>query len=189
MVLHHKGTETIETDRLVLRKFAMDDANDMFMNWVNDIEVVDFLTWDPHGCIEVTQELLTEWIAAYEKTNTYNWAIVFKDNNEVIGSITVIDFSDKDLKCEIGYCLSKHYWSKGIITEALKAVIKFLFLEVGVNRIQLQHDTRNIASGKVMEKAGCTLEGTLRQRKMYRDGTIGDGHIWAILRDDYVMDN
>jgi len=188
MLVNHLGTKTIETDRLILRKFVMEDAGAMFKNWVNDIEVLDYLTWEPHGRIEVTQELLTEWIEAYNHSNTYNWAIELKEINEVIGSMTVIFASDKDFKCEIGYVIGKQFWSRGITTEALIAVDKFLIFEVGYNRIQMHHDTRNVASGRVMEKAGLTLEGTLRQRKIYRDGTLGDGHIWAIIKDDYKVD-
>ena len=186
MNIKHLGTKTIETDRLILRRFVIEDAEFMFKNWANDIDVCKFLSWDPHGVVENTREVVQNWIAAYENENVYNWAIELKEINEVIGSIAAFYLSDKDLSCVIGYCLSKNFWSKGIMTEALKALIDFFFTEVGLNRIEARHDTQNIASGKVMQNAGMILEGVLRQRKLRRDGTFGNGNIWSILREDYT---
>lgn len=186
MSINRLGTKTIETDRLILRRFVIEDAQDMLANWANDIDVCKFLSWNPHGHIEVTQELLQNWISAYENDNIYNWAIELKESGEVIGSISAVSFSEKHLNCEIGYCISKKFWSKGITTEALKALIHFFFVDVGLNRIQACHDTQNIASGKVMQNAGMVLEGTLRKKKIRRDGTFADGNIWAIIREDYI---
>ncbi len=185
MPINPIGTKTMETDRLILRRFVIEDAQDMFANWANDADVCKFLSWNPHGTLAVTQALLEHWIAAYENENTYNWAIELKELGSVIGSISAMNVSEKDCSCEIGYCISKQFWSKGIATEALKSLIYFFFTQVGLNRIQASHDPLNIASGKVMEHAGMTLEGTLRQRRMCRDGTFADSNIWAILRRDY----
>jgi len=179
------GTKTIETDRLILRQFKSDDIPCMFKNWVNDAEVPKFLSWEPHGNIKVTCSIVTEWIIEYENNETYNWAIVNKENDEAIGSITVISMSQKHKSCELGYCLSRNFWSKGIMTEATRAIISFLFEEVGLRRIQAQHDVMNLASEKVLLKSGMMLEGVLRQRRVRKDGSIADGKIWSILHDDW----
>ena len=60
-MMDHKGTKTIETERLILRKFSPDDAGAMFNNWANDPEVTRYLTWQPHVSPETTRELLTRW--------------------------------------------------------------------------------------------------------------------------------
>ena len=77
-MLNHKGTQTIETSRLILRKARMEDAEAMFRNWANDKEVTKYLTWPPHGNIEVTKNLLTSWVESYEKEDYYQWMIVLK---------------------------------------------------------------------------------------------------------------
>jgi ribosomal-protein-alanine N-acetyltransferase len=187
MVIHHLGTKTIETERLILRRFVIEDAENMFKNWANDSDVCRFLSWNPHGTIEVTRELLNGWIAAYESENVYNWAVELKETGEVIGSIGTVGFSDKHFSCDMGYCISKSFWSKGIMTEALKALIKFFFTEVGLNRISAEHNTQNPASGRVMQKAGMTLEGTFRQRRIGKDGNFWDSSAWAILRGEYML--
>ena len=176
-------TQTINTNRLTLRRFTREDAPDMFRNWVNDADVCRYLSWEPHGDIENTKAIVNSWLIAYEQADNYNWAIALKSTNEVIGSIAVIDFNEKHKNCEVGYCIGQAYWQKGITTEALEAVMKFLFEEVGLNRIQAKHDVQNIASGKVMQKVGMQMEGTLRELRMRKDGSFADYNLWAILRE------
>ena len=72
-MLTHKGTQTIMTDRLILRKFEYSDADDMFKNWANDSEVTKFLTWQPHNNVEVTKAIIEQWVNEYEHNCTYNW--------------------------------------------------------------------------------------------------------------------
>lgn len=187
-MLNHKGTVTLETHRLILRRFTLEDAEDMFNNWANDNEVTKYLTWWPHSSIDVTRQIIQMWVNEYSKDITYNWGIELKEIGQVIGSIGVTDLCHKDNRCEIGYCISKSYWNKGITTEALKAVIRFLFSEVGVNRIQAKHDVLNPGSGRVMEKAGMKYEGTFRQFYVRKDGSFGDVNMYAALQEDYTLD-
>lgn len=185
-MLNHKGTVTLETDRLILRRFSLEDAEEMFKNWANDSEVTRFLTWYPHGNVETTKEVVSIWVADYAKDTTYNWGIELKETGQLIGSISAVDFSQKDCRCEIGYCISKAYWNKGFMTEALKEVMRFLFSEIGINRIQAKHDVLNPGSGKVMEKAGMKYEGTFRQYFARKDGTFGDMKMYAAIKGDMI---
>ncbi|MFY9176756.1 MAG: GNAT family N-acetyltransferase [Caldicoprobacterales bacterium] len=187
-MLQHKGTVTLETHRLILRRFTLEDAEDMFSNWANDSEVTKYLTWWPHDSIDTTREVLSIWINEYSNNTAYNWAIELKETGQIIGSISVVDLCSKDCRCEIGYCISKVYWNKGITTEALKEVIGFLFSQVGINRIQAKHDVLNIGSGKVMQKAGMKYEGTFRQFYVRKDGSFGDVNMYAALQEDYTLD-
>lgn len=188
-MLSHKGTKVINTDRLLLRKFELDDAYDMFKNWANDSEVTKFLSWKPHSSVEVTQGIVGCWVKEYMNTNTYNWAIELKEIGEVIGGISIIKLDEKNYSCEIGYCMSKMYWGKSIMSEALKAVIDYLFSEVGFNRIVTKHDTNNVASGKVMLKSGMKYEGTLRQVKIRENKEFYDLAIYAILKNEWLIKN
>lgn len=148
----HKGTKKLETKRLTLRRFCVDDAEDMFRNWANDSQVSKFLNWEPHGTIEVTKSLLEEWEKGYENLNCYNWAIVL--HGCLVGSVSLLNPNDITCEAEAGYCMSRAYWGKGIMAEALSAVVKYAFEEVGFRRIFAKHDVNNPNSGKVMRKCG-----------------------------------
>ena len=184
-MLNHKGTRTIETKRLVLRQFSPADAESMFANWANDPEVTEFLTWAPHGCAENTRSLLETWEKAYENPGCYNWAICKCENEEPAGSISVVKLDENAESCEIGYCISKSLWGNGYMTESLKAVIRFLFAEVGMNRIEARHDTNNPASGKVMQNNGMTFEGVLREAGYCEKRGFYDLAVYGLLNREY----
>ena len=183
-MLNHKGTKTIETDRLILRQFTMDDAAPMFRNWASDDQVTKYLTWPTHESVEISRMVLSAWTSHYGEPDFYNWAIVLKENGpEPIGNISVVHVKDSTLCATMGYCMSRAHWRKGIMAEALTALIAFLFDEVGFNRIEADHDIENPASGRVMQKSGMTFEGTSRQGGHNNRGIIDLCH-WAILKSD-----
>ena len=183
-MLTHKGTKVIETERLILRPFTMADAEPMFRNWASDDEVTKHLTWPTHESVEISNMVLSDWTSHYGEPDFYNWAIVLKENGpEPIGSIAVVRIDNKVDGATMGYCMSRAHWRKGIMAEALTALIAFLFDEVGFNRIEADHDIENPASGRVMQKSGMTFEGTSRQGGHNNRGIIDLCH-WAILRSD-----
>ncbi len=182
--MNHCGTQRLETERLILRRFEPKDAGPMFRNWACDAEVTRFLTWQPHVSAEATGELLEGWIANYENENYYNWAIVLKDNgDEPIGNISAVKVHEASMRAEIGYCLGKEWWHRGIMSEALKAVMDFLFDRAGFNRIEAHHDVNNPRSGMVMRKCGMKYEGTLRSAGHNNQG-ICDMRVYALLKDE-----
>ena len=134
------GTKTLETDRLILRKFTPEDAEDMYENWASDPEVTKYLTWPVHTSVDVTKKLLEIWVQRYRDDNSYNWAIEYKETGRVIGNISVVKLNEAVESADMGYCMSRALWGRGIMPEALKAVIAFLFDEVGLNRIAACHD-------------------------------------------------
>ncbi|MBQ8177978.1 MAG: GNAT family N-acetyltransferase [Clostridia bacterium] len=164
--MEHKGTVELQTERLILRRITEQDVPFAFKNWCNDERVTKFLTWQPHGNIDVTQAVLREWIKEYSRSNFYQWAIVPKDLGEVIGTISVVRVNDEKEQLDMGYCIGYEWWHKGYTSEALKRVIDFLFAEVKPQKIVACHATENPNSGKVMQKAGMQYERTM----------IGAGH-------------
>lgn len=156
-MITHKGTQTIHTERFVLRRFTVDDAQAMFENWANDKRVTKYLTWSPHESPEQTKQLLELWCAAYENPNTYMWAIEY--DGTPIGSIRVVRLSEECEYADLGYCMGYAHWNKGFMPEIVKAVIDYLFAEIGVNRIGISHAIKNPASGRVAQKCGLTFEG------------------------------
>ena len=155
----------------------------MFRNWASDPEVTKFLTWPPHANIGVTQTVLESWLAEYEKADYYQWMIVLKEIGEPIGSISVVRQNDAVEEAEIGYCIGSQWWHKGVMSEALSAVIEYLFTEVGMNRIAARHDPNNPHSGGVMRKCGMVYEGTTRASDKNNQGICDAAH-YAILRRD-----
>ena len=183
--MKHIGTNILETENLILRKFTMEDARPMFDNWASDPEVTKYLTWPAHESIAITEMVLRDWVSGYERADQYKWAIVPKDGNgEPIGSIDTVRLEDHICAAEIGYCMGKAWWGRGLMTEALKAVVDYLLGEVGMNRVSARHDPGNVGSGKVMQKAGMTYEGTLRQCDRNNLG-ICDAACYSILREEW----
>ncbi len=185
--MDHKGTKTLNTERLVLRQFTLDDAQAMFDNWAKDPEVTRFMTWPPYKSPDGTREKLKQWVEEYKDPSNYTWAICPKELGEPIGSISVVTMNDERDIVSIGYCIGRKWWHQGITSEAFAAVIKYLFEEVGVNRLEARHNVNNPNSGRVMKKCGLTYEGTLRQASSDNTG-IMDLSVWSILRSEYFAE-
>ena len=89
--MKHCGTQTLETKRLILRRFTVRDADAMYTNWASDPEVTRYLTWPAHAGVETSRAVLADWTAAYAQESCYQWAIVLKDRaDEPIGSIGAV---------------------------------------------------------------------------------------------------
>ena len=97
------GTKRLETDRLVLRRFVIEDAMDMYQNWASDPEVTRFLTWPVHADVETSKSILQDWIKRYDNDNFYNWAIELKETKEVIGNISVVKLNETTEAADMGY--------------------------------------------------------------------------------------
>ena len=182
--MEHLGTIKLETERLILRQFTIDDAECIFKNWANDNEVTKYLTWPSHKNINETISIREKWMKEYEKKDFYQWAIVLRKINEPIGSISVVKKDDDIKMVHIGYCIGKNWWNMGITSEALNMSIKFFFEEVGVNRIESRFDPNNPNSGKVMAKCGMKYEGHMRQADKNNQGIV-DYIEYGILAEDY----
>ncbi len=177
------GTKTLETDRLILRKFEENDYKKMFANWANDPDVAHCVTWYAHENTEETKKIVSMWIEEYNNEHTYNWIVVEKNSGEPIGNISVVKKSLRDSRCEIGYCYGKNWWKKGYGTEALKAVIEFLFNEVEFELITSDHLISNPASGRVMEKSGMKKVGLLPKWVINKNNEREDLVLYEILNN------
>lgn len=187
--MKHCGTKRIETDRLVLRRFAKEDADAMFLNWASDPEVTKYLLWPTHENREVSMSVLSELVNLYENDNHYQWAIVVKENGDgPIGCMSVVKMDEDISMVHIGYCIGRKWWNKGITSEALKAVMEYLFREANVNRIESRFDPRNPGSGAVMKKCGMKYEGTMRSADWNNQG-ICDTSYYSMLKSEWFLAN
>ncbi len=184
--LNHKGTKQLETERLILRKFKIDDYAKMYDNWASEDAVTKYLTWKSHENQDVTESVLTDWVDNYANNDFYNWAIELKEEDKLIGNISVVNYREETMSAVLGYCMGSKWWGKEIMPEAAKAVLKYLFEEVGFNRIAADHDKNNPKSGRVMQKIGMTYEGTLRSAGFCNQGIIDE--VWySILKSEWDL--
>ena len=165
----------ITTERLRLRPFKDGDANAMYNNWTCDERVAKYCRWYPHNNISETEMFLE-----YCKGAEYCWAITLKDKDEPIGCVDVVRMSEDNVP-ELGYVLGYDYWGKGIMTEAVKAVIAE-FIKFGFNKIEACHNIDNPASGKVMEKAGMTYSRNSMAVKKFGSDELVEVKYYEIIK-------
>ncbi len=183
------GTKEIETERLILRRLRIEDADQAYLNWCSSANVSKYVTWNKHKDVKETKELFNIWIKEYEKNDTFRWIVEVKENHEVIGTIDVVEKDINAMVSEIGYCYSEKYWNKGYATEALKAILKYCFIDIGFYLVFARHMSLNPASGKVMEKAGLKYEATLKGRMLDKDNIRNDLIYYSLTKDEYLKDN
>lgn len=182
--MNHQGTKTLITERLNLRRFTADDAEMMYTNWASEDKVTEFLTWPTHTSPDVSRFVLQSWTEAYEKPDYYQWGIELRETGELIGSIAVVEIRESTFAADIGYCIGSKWWGRGIMPEAAKAVIKYLFEEIGFERIAACHASDNPKSGRVMQKIGMRYEGTHRKGGFCNRGIIDE--VWySVLKAEY----
>ena len=182
--MRHQGTQPLQTRRLILRRFTQDDAPAMYANWASDPVVTEFMTWPPHASVDVSRQVLDMWVGSYAKPDSYQWAIELKSLGEPIGSLGVVRLNENIDECELGWCIGSCWWGQGIMPEAASAVVRYLFEEVGANRIAARHAVENEKSGRVMQKIGMVKEGVLRQSDRSNRG-ISDCVQYSILASEY----
>lgn len=184
----HKGTVTLETKRLILRRFTIDDLEQIFYNCWSDTEVWKWTNYKPMQCVEdvinIAEMFTDKWLGAYDKPNRYSWAMQLKSSGEVIGRFFGMYPDDQLQQIELAYELGQDWWNQGLMSEAVKTVIDFYFNEVCLNRIQSHHAVENPASGRVMQKCGMLYEGIMRQACKCNNGLF-DKVNYAVLAEDY----
>lgn len=158
------NTPTLKTERLILRKFTENDLNDIYRIF-SDVDVNRFLPWFPLRTIEEAKIFYIErYEKKYKQEKAYNYAICLRKNNRPIGYINV----SMDESYDFGYGLSKEFWSKGIVTEASKAVIQQLKTD-GIPYITATHDVNNPRSGEVMKKLGMKYQYSYEEQWQPKD--------------------
>ena len=148
-------TPTLETDRLILRPFRMEDAQEVFECWESDPDVAKYMFWESHNDINKTICWVREELSKLEADDWYRWAIILRETGDLIGT-GLIYIEEEYAKFEIAYNLGKKAWGFGYTTEAMREVIKFAKEELGIKEIMGRHAKENPASGKILEKLGFT---------------------------------
>ena len=177
------NTKTLETERLILRKFTIDDAEGMFKNWATDPLTNKYLSWELHKSIDESKSIIKDWLKRYE-SGFYNWVVELKDTHEIIGNICEEGKNLKHKTISVGYCYGSKYWNNGYASEALRRVIEYLLTEQDFYLVEANHRSSNPASGRVMQKSGMKYDGTLRERRIDIDGTRADMLYYSITKNE-----
>lgn len=172
----------IETNRLILREVAMDDADDMY-TYLSDNDVVKPMGLEPFETVEDAADEIEWYQSIYEKGTGIRWGITLKDEGKVIGSCGFLNRQPKHYRAEIGYELSQAHWGKGIASEVLEAVVKYGFEHFQLERIEALIELTNVPSQKLVEKQGFQREGLLRHYE-FANGKFEDLYMYSILKED-----
>lgn len=183
-MLTHNSTDTITTDRLVLRRFEYSDDVSMLRNWIADEKIQTMYSEPVYSTKEEVKELLDKYIGSYERPDYYRWAVIEKESGECIGQIAYFLVDSKNHFAEIEYCIGAEFQCRGYATEATKAVIAFGFDRINLHKVQICTKTINKPSRRVIEKCGFTYEGTLRDY-FFMNGEYVGRHYFSILREEY----
>lgn len=177
-----RNLPTLETDRLWLRKLTRADAADVFA-YAADGEVATTTTWQPHRTLAQSRQFIERVLQRYEHGRPAAWAVVLKSAQRVIGTCGFTALDTDNNRGEIGYALGRAYWGQGLMTEAVTAVLPVGFHVLNLERIEATCLRDNIASARVLEKAGMAYEGTLRHAILLK-GAYHDLCLHAIIRSD-----
>lgn len=173
----------LTTNRLILRNMRMSDARDIY-EYSCDPQVARHVLWEAHQSIHQTKAYIRYVLRQYRMGSPSSFCIALKETGKVIGTIGFMWVSNENRSAEVGYSLSRAYWNRGYMTEALAAVLRFGFEELNLNRIEAQFECDNPASGRVMEHVGMRREGTLKER-LYNKSRFVDVELYAILREEW----
>ncbi len=174
----------LETERLVLRRMHVGDEEDMYA-YARQSEVTRYLLWSPHPDIYYTRDYLRYLSTRYAAGNFYDWAIVLKETERMIGTCGFTSFDCAHDAAEIGYVLNPNYRGQGIAPEAVRAVLAFGFGKLALHRIEARFMEGNDASLRVMEKVGMHFEGYRREAMLVKGSYRTIGYA-SILQREYV---
>lgn len=177
--------KTLETERLILKMFTVDDAEDVYA-YASNPNVGPPAGWAPHRSVKESREIIETVFMPPEA-----WAIRIKGDDRVVGVIALEpDHIRPDANSrELGYNLAEEHWGKGYMTEAAEEVLRFAFTELGLSQVGICTSTVNKRSQRIVEKCGFTYEGTIRRIYKTYDGTLRDSMVFSMLKEEYFQRN
>jgi ribosomal-protein-alanine N-acetyltransferase len=182
----HWTPPTIETERLVLRPVSEADADAVFAACSNP-NVTRFTLFDTHRTIEYSRRFVHDYaIGSYAERMPDPFAITLRHDERprMVGSVGCHWASRPNGTMELGYWLAEHLWGRGITAEAARAVLRFVFAEYSVERVQARVIVGNTPSVRVLEKLGFRHEGTLRSA-LFRRERFEDVMMFGLLRGEW----
>lgn len=175
----------LRSSKLELKKIEDRHLQELFDIYDNE-KVFEFCGIIPKHNLQTVSKMIGHFDRDYQKKSRVKWGIFQKSQNDtLVGIIEAMDFNQKVDMVTIGYYLAEAYWGKGIATEAVHTIVKYLFEEVVINRIQAEVMPLNEPSKKVLLKNGFLKEGLIRQASLWSGKGIVDLEIYSYLKEDY----
>ncbi|MCU0642107.1 MAG: GNAT family N-acetyltransferase [archaeon] len=178
----------LETKRLILRPVTAKDAKDLAES-LNNLNISKWIVPMPYPYkLKDAKYWINKQLKEHkEKERTdYTFVIELKPNKRLIGAVGIFGFDSKKVKGELGYWLDQNHWQKGIMSEAVEAVISFGFNKLKLKKILIPAFAGNPGSNAIAKKFGFTIEGKMRQHAHCKaTGKIHDENIWGLLRSEW----
>jgi ribosomal-protein-alanine N-acetyltransferase len=175
----------LETPRLILREITMDDAEAMFRTY-SDAEAMRYWGSPPHQSIDDTRRMIARQLDAFRLREGIRWGITLKGESRLIGSAGHWRLIKPHFRSEIGYELAPEYWGRGLMPEAVGAIVRFGFEHMGLHSIEAQIEPNNQASRRVLEKNGFIQEGYFRE-SFFDNGVFTDAAVFSLLKADWLQ--
>jgi len=177
----------LDDGTITLKKISEKSGDDLFEIYSNDavFTYCGILTRKNRATVI---GMIPHFERDFNKQHRIKWGIYLNSIDKLVGIIEVMDASDKVDMLTIGYFLNQEYWNKGIATRSSKLILKYLFIEIEVNRVQAYIMPENVFSRKVLENNGFIKEGYIRQGQFWPGKGIVDLELHSILKKDYKIE-
>jgi len=169
----------IETERLILRRIILEDAPDYFLLRSN-VDAMKHICKPLQTSIEETKALIDKVNEMINFNEGIGWAVCFKNENIMIGTVSFHKIAKDHYRAEMGYMLHPKYWRQGIISEAIKAIIDFGFNELKFHSIEAHIDPENTGSEKILQKFNFIKEAYFKENYFY-NGQFKDTAVYSLL--------
>ena len=150
------GTAELLTDRLVLRRYRHEDADQLYRYFGSDPEMCRYSGWNPYPTLETAQDTVDRIIAGYDDEHSYSW--IMDTDDVIVGTIGAYDFTGSQI--EVGFSVREAWRGRGYATEALKKVLEYLTENEGIDKVTAWCASENTGSRTVLEKSGMRFVGT-----------------------------
>ena len=174
----------LETKRLLLRRWEESDAEDLF-SYARDPEVRPMAGWPPHRSVEESREIIRNVLNGPE-----TYAICLRGDGRAIGTIELklaghTDLTDREDECEMGYCLARPFWGRGIMPEAVCAMLRRAFEDLGMNKVWIGYYEGNDRSRRVQEKCGFRFQWRSENVDVPLMGEKRTGYVSLMTREEW----
>ena len=174
----------LETERLLLRQMTKKDVDFLFQLY-SSREVLRYFGMSPIASKEAAEGMVENYEKQLESGGPMRWGIVDKETGNLIGTCGFHGIAKSYKRCEIGYDLRPEFWGRGIMAEALRPMLSYLFNERDMNRIGATIVPLNTASTRVVEKLGFIQEGLLREYILQEDEML-DAYMYSMLKKEWL---
>lgn len=176
-----KPPEILETTRLLLRLPVPGDADSIFRKYAQDREVTKYLVWRPYESIQATREFIGQCIQSWKDDSAFPWVVVRKSDAELLG---MLELRINGFRSDLGYVFAREYWGNGYATEITKRVVEWALAQKNIYRVWATCDIENLASARVLEKAGMQREGILRRFMLHPNisGEPRDAYCYSAVK-------